>query len=479
LKVRSASDLINADPAFHPSGIDGVIAETVGQGLVSYKPGTWEVINVLAESIHPSADGLRIDFKLKQGVQFQGGFGELTADDVKFSYERFLDPKLNAPYKGDWAALDKVEVKSKYEGTIVLKESFAPLWTSTLPVTSGVIVSKKAMETMGLEQYATHPIGTGPYEFKEWRPQEKIVLKRFAGYWGRQPDWEEIEVFVVKNDSAAEIALESGELDFSAISKPAASRFETNPNFSLIAMPSMHYGGVFINVQHPLLKDIDVRQAIRYAIDVPAINTAVYDGRLARACAIVSPSQIGYWVDAPCYDRDVDKARDYLKKAGVTALDLTLTTLNREDVRATAEIIQANLADIGVKTNIQVLDDAAYWEGGFGDKGVQERQLTVFQWGTTNPDPHWQMVWFSCKQIKQYNWMVWCNPEFDRLNAEAAATLDPVRRSALYIEAQKIWDKNANVVWTVRPALYFAARTNVIPVVSPVGIPILPAFRSK
>jgi ABC-type transport system substrate-binding protein len=88
LRVRFTNDMSNADPAFHPSTIDTVIAETVLEGLVTYKPGTWELENVLAESIEQSEDGLRIDFKLKEGVMFHGDYGEMTAEDVKYSNER-------------------------------------------------------------------------------------------------------------------------------------------------------------------------------------------------------------------------------------------------------------------------------------------------------------------------------------------------------------------------------------------------------
>ena len=87
------------DPAFYPARADE-IATGVFEGLVTYKPGTWEVVNKLAETFEPSADGLQFDFKLKEGIQFHGGYGELTAEDVKFSYERIAGltkPKIDRP----------------------------------------------------------------------------------------------------------------------------------------------------------------------------------------------------------------------------------------------------------------------------------------------------------------------------------------------------------------------------------------------
>lgn len=479
LRIRFPSDLVNADPAFHPAGIDTLTAETVGEGLFTFKPGTWEVQPVLAESYTVSDDGLRIDFKLREGVQFQKGQGELTAEDVKFSYERFLDEKLNASYKGDWEALDKVEVKDKYNGTIVLKRPFAPLWGSTLPVAAGVVLSKKYVEALGPEKYATNPLGSGPYEFVEWKPNERVILKRNESYWGEKPFWGEIHFVPIKDDAAAEIALEAGEVDFTVVTEAGLTRFAGNDKFNTQSFTTMDYSGVFINVQHPKLSDINVREAIRYAIDVDAINQAVHEGRFERMCAIVAPSQIGYWADAPCYNRDVNKAKEFMQKAGLDSLDLTLVTEDSDTAKAKAEIIQANLKDIGINLTIKPEDGGAYWDGGFGEKAAKERELVLFDWGTNNPDPHWQMVWFSCAQVGQYNWMYWCDKDFDQANLDGATTLDNAKRSAAYVKAQQLWDANANVVWTLRPTGSYAWRTGLMPAQQPTGLEIPRAFRLK
>lgn len=479
LKIRALADLTNVDPAFHPASPDTITSETVHEGLVTFKPGTWEVVNVLAEEIKPSDDGLTVEFKLKEGVQFHKGFGELTAEDVKFSYERFIDPKLDAPYKGDWENLDHVEVTGKYTGKIILKKPFAPLWTSTLPVTAGVIVSKKAMEEKGVEAYATDPIGTGPYEFVEWKPNERIVMKRFEDYWGEQPAWDEIQLIPIPDDSAAEIALETGEIDFGEIPIDSVERFEANDKFQPIRIDTLNYNGLLMNVQHPKLKDINVRQAIRYALDPQAIIDGAYGGKFARECALLAPGQIGYWPEEPCYERDVEKAKEFLAKTGSDTLDLTLTIYNDEISKTVAEIIQANLAEAGINVEISPQDDAGYWDGGFGETGLKERELTYIDWTTTNPDPSWTTVWFTCDQVLQYNWMYWCDEKYSQLHNDAVTELDPAKRTELYIEMQKIMDKAIPVAWVAHPTKYFAARTGLEPVITPNGLPIPMAFRAK
>jgi len=158
---------------------------------------------------------------------------------------------------------------------------------------------------------------------------------------------------------------------------------------------------------------------------------------------------------------------------------VTLTLIDREDYRAAAEIIQANLAEVGINVEIITQDDGTYWDGGFGEKGLQERQLTLFDWSSTNPDPYWLTVWFTCDQVLQWNWMYWCNEEFDKLNAQATKEQDPAKRAELYEQIQKIWDADIPTVWTVHPTSYFAHPQGLAPALSPAGNIIPWAFSSK
>ena len=188
LRLRANNDISNTDPAFWPTHIDEWCALSTMEGLVSFRTGTFNNVNCLAQSLEVAKDGLSVHFKLKQGVEFHGGYGEMTAADVKYSYERIAGltkPNLHAVYQGDWNALQRVKTEGKYAGTIILKEKFAPLSRSTMPAGAGLVVSQKAVQKLG-KKFGTHPIGTGPYEFVSWSPKQKIVLKRFDKYAGGQ-----------------------------------------------------------------------------------------------------------------------------------------------------------------------------------------------------------------------------------------------------------------------------------------------------
>jgi peptide/nickel transport system substrate-binding protein len=474
LRLRGgANDL---DPAFWPSHTDEAIMNSIGEGLVRYKPGTWEVENLLAETIEQSEDGLSIEFKLREGVQFHKGYGEVTAEDVKYSFERFRDPELAASYAGDWATLDHVEVTGTYTGIIHLTEPFAPLWTTTLPLGSGLVLSKAAIEEKGDEGIKTDPIGTGPYLFEERIPDQTVTLARNPDYWGEPGEWDTIVWHEISQDSAAEIALETGEVVFGEVSPEAYLRYESDPNFQVSKITGLDYTWLNANVASPRLADKNVRLAIRYAIDANEIIEAAYAGLYARACSMIAPGQIGHWADAPCYERDVDRAREYLAAAGLDSLDLKITVSNDEDLRIVAEVVQAQLAEVGINAEIEVLDGAAF--GTLGEQ-VKERDLTVMGY-STNPDPSWSVVWFLCDQIDVWNWTYYCNPELDDLAHQAITELDPEKRTELYIELQRIWDEDAVAFnWISWRNNFFAGSPDVNPAMTPHSRLLAHLFTSK
>jgi peptide/nickel transport system substrate-binding protein len=484
LRLRLLNDIINLDPASYPAAADEIAMFGVYEGLVRYKPGTWELVNQLAETFEPSADGLRFDFKLKEGIQFHGGYGEVTAEDVKFSYERIAGltkPKLDSPYKGDWAPhLQEVQASGKYEGTIILKEPFAPLTLTTLPVPSGWVLSKKAVEEGG-KKYATSPIGTGPYEFVEWKPKQEVRLKRFADYSGASEDtlgtiWDELVLIPIEENEAAAIALETGEIDFGQLPLASIDQFEENDDFTVEKHTALDYTWIGMNTRSPRLEDINVRQAIRYAVDVPSILEAAFEGRWERATAIISPGMpIGYWKDAPVYERDLDRANQFLSQASNPPTELDFRFTDEEGAKATGEIVQANLSEIGIDVKLHQLDSSAYYAL---EKDEMRSRDLFFVGFVTNPDPSWSTVWFVCDQIDVWNWMYWCNKEYDRLHYAALKEPDQAKRNEMYIEMQKLWDAAVHSIWLAWPTNYFGARQGVQPTLRPDGRVLPTAFNA-
>lgn len=475
------------DPAFAAYYTDLMADGAVYEGLITYKPGTYDVVNQLAETFVPSADGTSFHFTLKKGVQFQGGYGELTTDDVKFSFERIAGmtkPALQSAYVADWAPqLKEVQITSRYEGTIVLNNVFAPLLHTTLPTLSGLIVSKKAVLDRG-KQFGSHPIGSGPYEVQSFTPNRQVVLKKFAKWSGASkafvhPSYDKVTITANGDPTFVDAGLRSGDLDVALIEGSQLKRLSADESLTVAKFTTLSYDWVGMNVTNPSLSSIDVRKAIRLAIDVPAIIEVAYDGVSPRATAVLPPTMgIGYWKDAPVYDRDVASAKALMQSAGVSNLDLTLTVANSPSYFKTiAELVQANLADIGIKVSIDVQDTATFYAPSAA--ALKELQLFGLDFASF-PDPFWSMQWFTTAQIGPggYNWMSWSNEHFDQLNDQAARELDDAKRTELYIKMQEIWDEDANSVWLAWPATIWAADKSIAMTVRPDGLPIVQAFQS-
>jgi peptide/nickel transport system substrate-binding protein len=478
LRMRLENDISNLDPAFFPTEADEVVTGCVHEGLVTFKPGTFDVVNCLAESFEPSKDGLRFNFKLKQGVPFHKGYGEVTADDVKYSYERIAGltkPNIHAVYSGDWSALARVKITGKYSGTIVLKEKFAPMMHSTLPAGSGLVLSKKALLKLGNKGIATHPVGTGPYEFVSWTPKQKAVVETFADYAGsnkryvRGKTYDTINFLPIADDSAAETGLRAGDIDFSRISNASVDRFSKISSMKVYKNASLDYEFLALNVQDPVLKDVRVRQAIRLAIDVPSIIAAAYDDKWEQAFAIIPKSMgLGYWAGAPKYKRNVDAAKQLLSAAGANNITLRLAIQNAEADKTAGQIIQSNLKDVGITVNLIVQDSATLFAipGGGGDG--KKRQM-VYSGYVSEPDPSWSTVWWTCAQMGQWNWDNWCNKAFSSLHNRALKETSNAKRQAMYVGMQKLWDKEAAIIWIGYPTYYSVGSTKVKPTIRPDG----------
>jgi peptide/nickel transport system substrate-binding protein len=472
LRIRQVSDVGSLDPAWLDGTTEDAILMTVMEGLVTFQPGTTDVVNQLAETFESSDDGLRHDFTLREGIQFHGGYGELTAEDVKFSFERIAgltDPPLGSTYAGDWETLQEVEVTGTYSGTIVLSEPFAPLMVTTLPGNAGLIVSKAAFDDLGDEAMAANPIGTGPYEFVSSTPGSETIVQRFADYGGaadgfaERPQWERIVFVPIEDDNAADIALETGDVDFGTISAAAVDRFADDDRFVVEELTTFDYGWVGMNPTNEALSDVNVRRAIRQALDVDSMITAGFEDRVTRAHALISPEMpVGHWSNAPVYDQDLDAAREHLAEAGIDDLSLTMTINEQPGSRTIAEITQANLAEIGITVDIELVDGSEMLES------ARAGTIQLFYFSFSNSaDPSWATVWFTCGQVGDWNFMSWCNEDFDALHEAALIEQDDAARTEMYVEMQEIMDEDAVAAWVMYRTNFYAHTADLSPSLIP------------
>src|SRR3954454_24482969 len=483
LHVRSHADLAVLDPAYRRTASDHDVFRCLLPALISYKTSTdrWEWELEAADEVR-QLDDTTIAFRLKPGWRWSGGFGELTAEDVKYSYERIADPANKSPYHDDWSALDHVEVTGPYTGTIKLKQFFAPLWSTTLPVGSGRIVCKKAVEALPDKRFTTSvPASCGPYTLAEWQPKRRTVLRRDPDYEGPQPHFDEVHVYPIDDEEAAEVAYQGGVLDFTSIGLHsfAGDKGQAPAGSVLVDKPSLALNWVGMNVEHPKLRDERVRKAIRPAIDAEAAVDAAYFGRAARATGVVAPGLVGYR-DRNLAGHDPAEAKRLLTEAGVKSLGLTMHLLNKTGHLAMARAVQASLAEVGIALELVPLDSDSFWT--LGDERSGDRWKTVqlvLRRFTLNPDPAWATVWFTPGQIGVWNWERWDSPEFGRLHEQGLHERDPKARDELYRRMQDLMEESGAYLFLTHGVIAYIPRADLEPALWPDGRLVFREFRDR
>ena len=475
LNVRLGEDFTTLDPAFWQSGADLTMINVLFPKLIEFKSDTtWEWELQAAESIE-QVDELTIKFTLKPGLMWTGGYGEVTTEDVKYSYERYIDPKLESPIIGDWLPLKEVEIVDKYSGIIHLKEPFAPIWWSTLPYSSGAIISKKATEKAG-GKFTNDPGATaGAYKIETWVPREKTVLVPHDGWNGPKAGFDRITILPIQETKSAEIAFEAEEIDITEISIGSVpSLKESLPSGGVLDIrPTADYTFLTVNIANTKLSDVRVRQAIIKAIDVDTILAGAYFGVPSRASGLVAPGLIGHTGAEP-QPRDVDGARALLEAAGVSDLNLEVDLLNTAEYVTAAQIIQANLAEIGINLQINQLDSGTYWNT--ADEKQEALELTLSSY-TSPPDPSWSTQWFLRDQKGVWNWSWLDSEEFDNLHFAALKETDSEKRASMYNRMQEVMDESGGFLWIMHPPSVILYRDNIVPGLYPNGGLKLSAFQ--
>lgn len=478
LKIRSYSDLQILDPAFRLSAPEGDIMRAIYAGLVTNTPGdTWTWKAVAVQSIE-QLDDLTIAFKLRDNIGFTDGFGQMTAEDVKFSIERVADPANESPYAGDWAALKEVEVKDSLSGLIHLKEAFAPLWTSTLPTTTCSILSKAAVEQLGGKIGAEPIAQSGQYILTEWVPKQRTILKRNPD-WAYEPGgFEEIQIIPIEDPATAELGFEAGDLDHTWTAVSSISRLKANPPAGSVVLekPSLAYVWLGMNQDVAPFDNQNIRRAVQYAIDREAVVDAAYFGAATTSTGIIAPGLPGHR-EANLYGYDPEKARELLAQEGATDLQVTLDILNQSERLTAAQVIQSNLADVGIQCEIKQNDSGTFWTLGAKEGDYWNKLQLILSRFSMEPDPSWATVWFMPEQIGVWNWERFNNPEFAELHAQGLTETDPAERDVIYKRMQDIMEESGCYVFLTHEVTGIIHRDTIVPALKPNGEPLLGDFK--
>jgi len=409
----------------------------------------------LAESWE-QPDDLTYIFKLREGVKFHNG-REMTAEDVKYSFERVLNPDTAAIGKSYYDSIDSIEVVDTYTVKFTLKEPFAPFMTN-LTSLYGAIVPKEVVEENGnLMQKAC---GTGPFMLKEWIPDNKVILEKNPDYFVEgEPRLDAIEYYVMTDESARVAALRTGSVDVIKLPASSIPLVEGNADINILEYQSNDYSYVGFNLDLDKFKDVRVRQAISLAINRQEIIDLVYDGN-AKVTGFV-PEAMGRWaIDFQAeelYQQNIEKAKQLMAEAGYAdGFETTIAVGLLDDINATGEVLQKQLEQIGIKATIQNLESGQYvdaWKN-------RTHEMMVGRNGA-GTDPNRAVAFFFSSTGSANVWG-YSNPEVDELCNQGKVTVDEAEREAIYKEAQKLIVNDVPNLFIASPMEYYFARKNVL-----------------
>jgi peptide/nickel transport system substrate-binding protein len=408
------------------------------------------IVPQLATSYKWSADNKSLELKLRQGVTFHDG-EKMDAAAVKYNLERHKNLK-GSSRRGELAVVSSVDAVDPQTVRINLAAPFAPL-LAVLTDRAGMMVSPKAAEAAG-EKFGANPVCSGPFKFVERIAQDRMVLERFPAYWDKGRIHFERIVYQPIPDATVRLAnLRSGQLDF--IERVAPSdipQIRGDSRFKVAKIVEIGYQGITINLaksdvsqKNPLGKDPRVREAFELSLDRDAIVKVVMEGEAQAGNQWVAPSNQYYGKGAQIPKRDVARARQLLKEAGVPNPSFTLMTPTSSDAQRIAQVVQSMAKEAGFDIKIHSTEFATSLN--LADKGQFEAYVLAWS-GRPDPDGNLHTM-LACKGPTNY--AGYCKPDVEALINESRTSLDPARRAAAY-------DKIAQQVQKDRPIVYLYHR---------------------
>lgn len=442
LQLVVSHDIRSLDPsAMHGHMREGAVMRCIFQGLVKFEEGGWNIVPELATHWQEAEDGLSVIFYLRQGVHFHQNYGELTADDVKYSFENIASSDSSLSGHSTWKVLEEVVVLSRYVVKLVLKYPCPHLFTGILPLSTGMIASKRAIERISRSQFAFNPIGTGPYEIKSFRPRDQIELEAFKGFWGEPPQIRRLifrldtHVFNVRHK------FNSGGLDVAVLPNLNPEMIKGVANLTHERAADFYqYWWLGMIVDKPPFNHINVRKAVRLALDQENIRASGLFG--ARPLRTPIPESVkGHWAEAPHFEYSPDKARELVAAAGLKLDMPVILAADPSEIDIVAlEIIKGNLSDIGFNIQLDLVNRFVLLEK------IRTRECHLYlDFFAAFADAYLSLGWFTKNQF--FNLSHWDNEEYNRIVELIERELDEKRRLELIVEAQKLIIEDCWAVW--------------------------------
>jgi len=445
LTVGSIVEPPALDP-FH-QGADARIQITtlIYQGL--FYEGMTGPVPLLAESYDVSDDGLTYTFNLREGVTFHTG-QDMTAADVKYSYDYIRDPDNGSPGAGDFSTVESIDATDDFTVVFNLSEPNASL-PMTLGNKYGAVVPTGTFDDETARAAMNRAsVGTGPFQIAAYETNSFLELTAFEDYWQEgMPYLDGITFLFMPNNAALLVALRNGRIDFAKLGRPQDSeQLAGVDSLSIERWPSLGQKPLDLDSNYGPLQDVRVRQAIALAVDKDELLQASLGGYGTVIHTIVAGMEDTWGVpveELEFQTRDLDRARELMAEAGYAdGVEMDLTTIAGFDWMDPAGVtLREQLSEIGITLNIQRVD-LGVWIDNFRN---QNMGLTFNDWAT-QPDPNMLFFRHFHMNPEGADFRNWNNEEASALLREGRSTSDPERRREIYADFQKILDRTVPTI---------------------------------
>ena len=436
LKAAFSADPAGFDPQRGPSGMSHVVIEQVYSTLMSLTPDAIPQPE-LAVSNEVSSDGLVYTFKLRPGVKFHNG-DDLTAEDVKFSFERLLAPNSGYSYTSQIETIKKVEAVDPLTVRFTLSQRTGPfLVYMAFPGSS--IVPKKLVQS-GHDLNAK-PIGSGPFKFVSYEPRNAIKFVRNDNYFeSGKPYFDSMEYQLIGDITALTTAVLSGQVNFSNEIPPKDwNRVKSNKNLTAQTLEGSRFNWLLPNNSHKPFDDVRVRQAVSYALNRASLVDGAFFGQATAITGGVIPKW--NWAYAPdvqfTADKgDIAKAKAKLTEAGhPNGFSTSMSIVSSfPQQMAMAPIIQANLEAVGIKAKISTMEVPRYWDEIWGTSNFD---ITTMYWLSPLADPD-DFVTNNYASTAAVNVQKYKSAKMDDLLTQAKSAPSQDARKDLYKQMQQL-----------------------------------------
>ncbi len=383
-------------------------------------------------------DPLTYIFHLRRGVRFHDG-RPLTSADVKFTFDSILSGAIRTPKRGAFRMVASVEAPDPSTVIFRLREPFASfLWNLVRP-SVGIVPAGAG------EDFAQHPVGTGPFRFAGARQDDEVVLERNADYFGGAPATERIRFRIVPDTTVRALELRKGTADvaLNSLAPDTVPVLARQPDIEVTQQPGTIYSYVAFNLDDAILAHREVRQALAYATDRESLVRYLLRGQARIADGLLPPNHWAYESSLPRYDYNPARAEQLLDAAGFPRggprkmrFKLIMKTSTEELSRLLGEVLQEQWRRAGIELELRPLEFATF----YADIQRGNFQLFTLRWVGANNDPDiFEYVFHSRKMPPDgANRGHYRNARLDALLDQARVESDRERRRRIYSQVQRI-----------------------------------------